>query len=94
MKFAVLILMVAGMAGCGVKHIPPPHLTTVTVSWNPQPDAQNFRIYRGGQFVGASNSQTFLDPKPVQHSTNVYTVTAVGEGGESKPSAGSVAIVP
>jgi len=68
--------------------------TTVSLAWNPSTGALVYRVYRGGKLpIAQVTGTTYTDRTVVAGRTYTYTVSAVGQYGESGKSA-SVTVIP
>ena len=66
----------------------------IQLTWVPVPRALGYKVYRDGQFLIGSDHAFLIDFAVSGGETHVYTVTSVGLGGESAPSASATAKVP
>ncbi len=77
--------------------LPPPTVPTgvvatsgdalVVLSWSASPNAQSYRVYRGGSLVGSPTTTGFTDTGLTNGSAYTYTVVAVNSTASSAPSA-------
>ena len=68
----LLLAAVLGLSGC-----PKP---MVLLTWDAEPSAASFNVYRDGTKVGTSLTNSYTDYAPVV-GTDSYVVTAIGVNG-------------
>ncbi len=66
----------------------------IQLSWVPLPRTYKYKVYRDGQFLALSGRAFWTDYAVAAGETHAYTVTGLGDAGESRPSAPATATVP
>lgn len=70
----------------------PTPASQASLTWNAVADASSYDIYRDGQKIASSNTNTYVDSAGSEGS-HVYYVVAVGDGGIKSASSNSVAVL-
>ena len=59
----------------------------VALRWGSVSDSDRYNVYRDGKLLGSTTDTQYIDLTAGENETYTYTVTAVGDGGESDPAA-------